>query len=254
MPMMKHTLTRTAGAALGVALLAAALPGAVAAQTMPTRPKAPATLTVTGDGLVSKAPDRATVTAQIVTDDPAAAASTGKNNAIDAALLARLTALGIARPAIRTTFFSVNFVPFPPKNLPPEQRRDRYGYVTTRGLAIDVASLENVGKVVDAANAAGVTSIGDVTFSLGDRRGAYSEALGKAMNDARASADAVARAGGVRLVRILTVTTGDEPIAPRPLPMARTFAAADASAPPTVIEPSGPIDVTAHVTIVYEIE
>ena len=232
------------------ALVLAALPLAANAQlTAPSE----AQFTVGGDGNVSRSPPRARVSMDIVTSDDAATRSGGKNTTIYNALLARVTSLGVAAADVSTTSYNVSFVPYPPKDLPAEQRQPRYGYITSRSLSVNVAPLENVGKVIDAATAAGVTNIGDVGFELKDRHGAYLAALAAAMNDAKTTAAAVAAAGDFRIVRIRNVSTGDEArVAPYPIALNRSMAVAKAE-PPTQIAPSGPIDVTAHVTVTYAI-
>lgn len=236
--------------ALFLAASIAAVPLAANAQV-----PAPATLTVGGDGLVSRSPDRARVSVDIVTNDDAAARSGGKNTTAYNAFIARLATLGLGAADVRTTSYNVNFVPPAPRNLPPEQRQARYGYVTSRSLSVNVAPLENAGKVVDAATASGVTNVGDVTFDLKDRHGAYLAALAAAMNDAKSTAAAVAAAGSFRLLRVRSVSTGYEqqPLQPYPVAVKR-MSDATAPEPPTEIAPNGPIDVTAHVSVTYEIQ
>ncbi|MFY9779220.1 MAG: SIMPL domain-containing protein [Candidatus Baltobacteraceae bacterium] len=241
-------------AALALAL--AALPAAAlaqAAQAYPPHAEEP-TLSVGGLGVIDRSPDEATVTVQIVTDDDNAANSAGKNNAIYNALKAKALGLGLSADAVRTTYYNVAFIPYPPKNLPPEQRQPRYGYVTTRSLTLAVTPIENAGKVVDAATAAGATSIGGVSFGLKDRRGAYLAALAAAMNDAKAQASAIAAAGGFSIVRIHSVNAGQyaAPLAVGATALMRAAAPAPTQ-PPTEIEPGGPIEITARLSVVYDI-
>jgi uncharacterized protein YggE len=233
-----------------LAAVLAALPCAASAQTAVPE----SVLTVDGDGLVSRSADEARVSMEIVTNDDAATHSGGKNTAVYDALMARLATLGIPPGDVHTTAYNVTFVPYPPKDLPPEQRQPRYGYVTSRSLSVEVTPLENAGKVVDAATASGVTQIGDVSFELKDRRGAYLAALAAAMNDARESAAAIAAAGGFHIIRIRSVTAASaQPIAPYPMAMKRAAFAPGAAEPPTDITPNGPIEVTAHVSVTYDI-
>ncbi|MGH7707614.1 MAG: SIMPL domain-containing protein [Vulcanimicrobiaceae bacterium] len=234
-----------------LALAFAALPLAGAAQSYPDRPQA-ATLSVTGEGQAARAPDQASIRANIVTNDNDASTSTSKNNDIYNALVKKVATLGIASSAIHTESFNVQFIPNPPKNLPPEQRQPRYGYVTTRSIAIDVNAMDRVGAAIDAATAAGVTDVGNVSFGLRDRRAAYREALAVAMRDAQAQAQTLAAAGGFRLVRIQHVNAGFTP-SPRPLYAAAPRMAL-AESTPTEIQPTGPIEVDAHVSVTYTIE
>jgi len=219
---------------------------------LPAAPAAPAeaTLSVQGDGVVELAPDIARLSIQIVTNDDSATVSTSKNNDIYNRLQSALAPLGLSGNAIRTAAFNVVFIPHPPAGLPPAQQQPRYGYVTTRSLALTIVNLPTVGQVIDAATGAGVTSVGGVSFDLKDRKAAYRAALGVAMQDARASAQAVATAGGVTLARVRSITVGYQYV---PLVQTAMLRAA-APATPTDIQPGGPISVSAHVDVTFAIK
>jgi uncharacterized protein YggE len=239
---------------IALAIAFAALPAAAAAQIVPAPPPAEPGLTVQGQGVIKRSPDQGELSVSIVTNDPSATASASHNNDVFAALKTRLAAASVSADAIRTTSFDVEFVPYPPKGLPPERQQARYGYVTTRTLALTVAPLENLGKAIDAANAAGATEVGNVQYELHDRHGAYLAALAAAMEDARASAQALAAAGGFTLANIRTVNAGNDFVQQ---PVFGGFAprmnVAVAAPTPTDVSQGGPIEVTAHVTITYAI-
>jgi uncharacterized protein YggE len=224
-----------------------------ASAALPVAPPtaAEATLNVQGDGVVERAPDVARLFVQIVTNDDSATISTSKNNDIYNKLQAALAPLGVSGDALGTSGYNVVFIPHPPAGLPPAQQQPRYGYVTTRALSMTIANLANVGKVIDAATSAGVTSVGSVSFDLKDRKSAYRAALGVAMQDARASAQAVATGGGVTLARIRSITVGYQYV---PLVQAGMMRAAAAPATPTDVQPGGPISVSAHVDVTFAIK
>lgn len=240
------------------AFLAALLPSPAFADaaSMPMHPPE-ATVTVTGEGMLSKSPDEARLFVRIVTDDTNATASSSKNNDIYNAFVSRLNSLRLPSDAVRTTGYDVSFIPYPPKNLPPQERQPRYGYITTRSLSITIAPLGLVGKVIDTATGAGVTDIGDVSFDLKDRHAAYLGALGAAMADAKQQAQTLSSAGGFHLVEIRTVSTsynaGPLPVRFEMAQMRMAENVAPAPATPTEITSSGPIDVGARVTVTYVI-
>ncbi|HMD02061.1 MAG TPA: SIMPL domain-containing protein [Candidatus Baltobacteraceae bacterium] len=245
---MKHALILAAAAACTLT------PTFARAQTTMVAPPAfGPTLTVQGDGVVERSPDQAVVQVTIVTNDDNASVSAGKNTDIYNALKTRVAALGVSGDALRTSYFNVQFVPHPARALPPEQQQPRYGYVTTRGIALTVTPIENAGKVIDAANAAGVTQVGDVSYDLKDRKGAYLSALAAAMSNARQVAEALAAAGGFKLGGYARISV--EGSAPAPNPQApRAMALAAPAQPPTDLGPSGPIEVRAGVTVSYSIK
>jgi uncharacterized protein YggE len=253
-------------AALVLTFLAMSSPEAIASPTLPLppprmhamiMPPQESSLTVTGEGVVSKAPDEAKLTIRIVTDDANATMSVSKNNDIRKALQSLLSFLnGNRYDVFRETGYSVEFIPFPAKNTPPEQRLARYGYVTTRSLVVTVLPIDLVGRAIDAATAAGVTSIGDVSFDIKDRHAASLGALSAAMNDAKQQADAIASAGSFHIVGIRTVSTGYNALqVPAPMAgMMQMRRAESAPLTPTELMPGGPIEVNARVTITYAIK
>jgi len=237
-----------------LAFALAAAPAAVLAQGAPSAAASDSTLVVSGDATVQHDADLARVSAEIVTNDDNASHSAAKNATIYEALVARLARLGIAKAAIRTTSLNVRFFARPERPLSPGEPRQRYGFVTARSLSIAVTPIEGAGKIVDASLAAGVTQVGDVSFDLKDRKAAYREALAAAFADARANATALVAKSEVRLVRIRDIAAGSYAFGPpRPFAGGAMRMSAVAALPPTEIEPGGPIDVSAHVTVTYVI-
>lgn len=244
-------------ATIALVVAYAALPSYAYAQTGPTGvPPGPteATLAIAGDATVERDPDLARLSAEIVTNDDNASRSAGKNATIYETLKAKLAELGIASEAIRTTAFNATFVPRPLRPSLPGEFPQRYGFVTSRSLSIAVTPIGAAGKIVDAALAAGVTQVGDVAFELKDRKAAYRAALAAAFADARANAMALVANSEVHLVRVRDISAGSYAFAPpRRYDAMQMRAATMPSAPPTQIDPNGPIDVSAHVTVTYVI-
>jgi uncharacterized protein YggE len=204
------------------------------------------TLTVSGDGSVTRAPDRATVSFRIETTNDVAAAATSANAAIANALIARLAPLHVPASAISTTGYGLNFNPRPPK--PDPASTQRYGYTVERTIDVVVDNVDASGAVVDAGVAAGVTNVNGISFSLRDRHAAERAAQTAALADAVAQAHGLAAAAHVRIVRILSIApSGGSGGGPRPSPRLMMAAAV-----PTTIDP-GSLTVQATVTVRYEI-
>ena len=240
---MKHRIL----AALAACAIAAGSSAAARAQTTGGRVVTP-TLTVTGQGSVSRAPDRATVSLRIETTNEQAAAATSANAAIANALTARLAPLNIPASAISTAGYGLNYNPRPPK--PDPASTQRYGYTVERTIDVVVNNVDGAGAVVDAGVAAGVTNVNGITFSLRDRHAAQRDAEAAALADAVAQAHALAAAAKVRLVRILAISPSGSSV-PGPL-MRASPGLMLAAAVPTTIDP-GNLTVTASVGITYEI-
>lgn len=238
-------MNRITLAAIAAAVLAMTLPAA--AQT-PGSGRLPATITVTGQADVDHAPDQATVSFSIVTNDDNATRATSANNSAYNTLVAKLGAAGVPAAQIKTAAFDVSFNQRP--TTPNPEFAQRFGYVVTRSVAVTTPNTSAVGHVIDAGIAAGNTTVGAVNFGIKNDRGTYNQALAAAVADADAQAHALADAAHVRIVRILSIGSASSVPGPRPGPM---FARMAVAAPvPTEIQPS---DLTVHaaVTVRYEI-
>ncbi len=207
-----------------------------------------ATLVVTGQANVTRAPDRAIVSFEIVTTDADSTKATSQNNAIVNALTAKITALGLPASALQTTGYSLSFQPRPSKPDPASDQR--YGFTVERSIAVTVDQPERAGAIVDAGVGAGATSVGGVQFVLRDPHAAQRAAQAAAVDDAVQQARGLAGAAGVRLVRILSIAPGGA--SPRPMPMMRMAMSAQAPVP-TQIDPST-LTIDATVTLSYEID
>jgi uncharacterized protein YggE len=232
-------------AAIAAACLGASLP-AGAAMTAADTP--PATITVTGQGYISRPPDVANVDLAIVTHNDNAAQALSENNARFAALSTKLGALGIGGTDIRSTSVQSYFNARPTgTNGAPGP----FGFVVTRSAQINVANLGQTGAVIDAATAAGVAQVNGVSYGFRDRRAVERAALAAAVADAFAQAEAIAAAAHVQIVRIQHITNEAGPgRMPGPLPMAA--ARTNEAVEPTTITPSD-LDVTSSVSITYTI-
>jgi hypothetical protein len=209
------------------------------------------TLTVTGQGQISRAPDLATVAANIVTSDDSAARALSENNRRFAALGAKLAALGISANDITSTSLSSYFNPRPAARM-PNPGAGPFGFVVTRNAQINVAALAQTGAVIDAATAAGATQINGVAYGLRDPRAVERAALAAAVADAAAQAQTIAAAAHVQIVRILRIGNEAGPPPGRIMPLAMKSSLAGADAVPTTIAPSD-MDVNGTVTITYVI-
>jgi uncharacterized protein YggE len=236
-------LLKIAAALIATGCLVAPLQARAALET----PDSPvATITVTGQGSVSRAPDLATVAAAIVTSDDNSTRALSENNRRYAALLAKLGTLGITASDVTSTSLSSYFNPRPKTEL---QAGQPFGYVVTRNVAINVAALTQTGAVLDAATAAGATQINGVSYGFRNRRGVERTALAAAVADAYAQAQAIATAAHVQIVRVLRI--GNESGPQRIAPLAMSMARAAAEAPvPTTISPSD-LDVMSTVSVTY---
>ena len=233
-------------AAFGLAIT----PAATRAAATPGEAAPAATLTVTGRGQISRAPDLATVAVTIVTNDDSAARALSENNRRFSALGAKLGAAGIGAGDISSTSLASYFNPRPTPPA-PNAPGQLFGYIVTRNVQINVNSLGATGSVVDAATAAGATQINGISYGIRDRRAVERAALAAAVTDAYEQAQTIAGAAHVQIVRILRIddeTNGPGRVVPLGAPLMRM----KEDAVPTTIGPSD-LDVSSSVSVTYMI-
>jgi uncharacterized protein YggE len=113
-------------------------------------------------------------------------------------------------------------------------------------LTVRVRALDSLGAVLDASVADGANTLNGLTFGLANPEPVLDEARKEAVANARAKAELLAEAAGVKLGKIVSIseTAAYQP----PMPMFRQDAAF--AAPPVQ---GGELGMTASVSIFYEI-
>ncbi|MFI6876980.1 SIMPL domain-containing protein [Streptomyces sp. NPDC050400] len=242
-------------AALAAALLAVGLPAvpAVAAQGAPPAAAAvaprPATVTVTGEGRASAAPDTAVVTAGVeVTGATSKAALAAQNTAANA-LLAAVRTAGVADRDVRTESLSLS--PVYTTGSEPDAAPKVTGYQAGQTFSVKVRDLGRTGAViqavVDATGDAG--RIHGIVFDVADPAALRADARAAAHADAHDKAVQYARLSGHRLGRLVSL---DESAGGRPRPVPVPAVAFDESAGKVPVAP-GEIEDEVSVTAVYEL-
>jgi hypothetical protein len=126
------------------------------------------------------------------------------------------------------------------------------GYRASNRIIVEAHNLKEIGVIIDATAVAGLNNIESLSFDTTKRDEFRRQALTQAVNDAKTTAETLAKAAGVKITRILQLS----PSFDYPVPVYRDYALAKEAAPaapPTPIEP-GDISVSASVNIVFEIE
>lgn len=238
-------------------MLAATLPVAASASAAPAQERTP-TISVNGTASTVREPDIARTSLSVETNGETASEATQQNAAIAARVRSAVEGRGIPASAIVTQYYNLRYNPRPEPTPPTVPTRrpagatvvngERYGYVVSHTLEI-TSSPSKVGAVIDAATAAGATSVGGVVYDLSNRHGAYLEAVRQAVADAKSQALAAAAASGARLGAIRRIFVGGERVlAPMQAPSMRALAAPV----PTEVTP-GEVRIFANVSITYEL-
>ncbi|GJL91997.1 SIMPL domain-containing protein [Hyphococcus sp.] len=209
--------------------------------------ESPRTISVTGEGRASAAPDMAVISIGVQSEAPTAAAALRQNSADMSATIKKLKELGVADRDIQTSGLSVN----PRYNY--EQNRSKpevIGFTASNSVSVKLRNLDSAGSIIDQAVQSGANSLGGVSFDFSEPKPLYDEARKAAVADAKAKAALLTEAAGVRLGKLLYIQEGYA-AAPQPKMYAARMEMADASSVPMQ---AGESTVSMSVSLVYEIE
>ena len=214
-----------------------------------------AVLNIAAEGKSTRTPDLAVFSAGVTTQAATAGAALSENANRMTAVIASLRKAGIAERDIQTSNLSVNPVYGQPKRLPDgsfdQQEQIIVGYQATNQVSVRQRKLDSYGKVIDTLVANGANQVNGPTFQIDNADGAMDEARIEAMKKARARADLYAKAAGLRVVRVLSISENAGWSPPQPQVM---FARADmASAPKSSPVAAGELEMTVTINVSYEL-
>jgi uncharacterized protein YggE len=197
-------------------------------------------ITVSGNGTVTVAPDVAFVTVGVQQKDPQATRAQNGANTITAAAISGIKALGIPARDIQTVGISLD----------PQYDDNGVltGFTASDSLSITVERPKQAGAVIDAGVRAGANYNVSVSFGLKDNSQALSVALRAAVSDAQGKAAAVAAQLGVSLQGAKIQVTENQ--AQPPVPLAQTAGAVRSFAANTPVQ-TGTLSVTDSVSVTY---
>lgn len=236
--------------------LCAALPSAAMAHDINQGPAIAAgntLLTVSADGRSTRAPDLALFSAGVTTQGKTAAEALTANSADMNRVIAALRKAGIADKDIQTSNLSINPVYGQPTFGPNGQviQEPRIiGYQANNQVQVKQRDLKNFGRVLDALVAAGANQVNGPNFMIENADAALDEARVAAMKKARARAELYARAAGLRVARIVSISEGGGYAPPMPMVFAKAEMAADAA--PTPVAP-GQVESQVSVSVLFEL-
>lgn len=192
-------------------------------------------VTTVGHGVVTVVPDEATITAGVRTTGATASDALAANSDAMTKVIAALKRVGFK--TIQTEEVSL---------YPQTGSKGRVtGYVAQDSVSV-TGPIADAGRLIDAAVGAGANTVDGPTLGVSIQGRLYRQALQGAVADARAKAQALAKAGGFRVGRVLQVS---EQSTQPPVVFA---APAGAKAAPTPVE-AGTQDVTADVQVAFAI-
>jgi len=219
-------------AALIPLFLATALTAAPAfAQETPVN----GTISISGIGEVTSAPDTAFVNSGVTSQGATAREALDANTKAMGELIETLKAAGIEARDIQTSGFSVNpnYVYSDARDangyqLPPKIT----GYQVYNNVNVRVRELAKLGSVLDKAVTVGANTINGVSFSVADPSKLYDEARKAAFADAKNKAGLYAEVAGEELGSIRNISEVQGMGSPQPYMMKASADMASAGAVP----------------------
>ncbi|MFV8817649.1 SIMPL domain-containing protein [Haliea sp. E17] len=162
-------------------------------------------ISVSGEAQSAMAPDMAIVELAVVREAETARAALDANSEALAQVLKAMRAAGIEERDLQTANFSIQ-----PRYVYPQSRDDTppklVGYTVRNGLTVRVRKLDELGAIIDQSVSLGVNEGGNVQFTNEDPSVALDAARALAVKDALGRARTLAKAAGVTLGDILSIS------------------------------------------------
>ena len=205
------------------------------------------TITISGEGKISAQPTLAEVNLGLLSEGRDIPATQEDNAKKVNAIIGALKGLGIAEADIQTSNYSIS-----PRYEYTDGRQNIIGYSVSQNLAVKVRNLSQVGTVVSKAGELGSNQVNGISFTIDEPSAIQQTARKEAIADAEKKARELASALGVNLVRVVGFSESS-PGSPVPPIYYSRLDVAEAAAPVAPEIQSGELDVTASVTVTYEI-
>ena len=171
----------------------------------------PPGIVATGEAKLAYHPDVAYLTLGSVSQAPSAQTAQARLSERIANLLARAKDLGIADRDIAHAAYNIQPQYTYAQNQPPRLS----GYEASQQVLVTLRDVTGVGKALDELLKDDAATTPSVRFALASGRDPQLDARQRAIEDARAKAEAMARAAGVRLgAAVSVIEAGSDPRAP----------------------------------------
>lgn len=208
------------------------------------------TITVTGTSKLDQAPQVANFNATVSIDDDDKDTAVNSVNTKMTALINSLKTFGIAESDIQTSQVSVyennkaEILIYPPR---PTTTK---AWQASNSITIKLRDINKASALTDLLNTSGATQVSGPNFTIEDTKSSDSALLVDAISDAKTKADAMAKAGGRRLGKMITVTEG---YSSQPFYAAASLEKAlDSRGVPSPVEP-GTQTLSKTVTVIFEL-
>jgi uncharacterized protein YggE len=222
----------------------------VTTQQVVTPPPGIRSLTVTGEGRATLAPDMAYVNIGVHTENKDVGEALASNKAQAQKVADAIKAMGVDAKDIQTTNFNI----YPSQTYGPNGQVTDTKYVVENTVYVTLRDLNKLGDLLDAAVKAGANNIYNVQFDVADKTAALSDARKSAVQNAYGQASELASAANVKLGAVQSITVNSASV-PIPVYQGMGMGGGGVAAPAASVPVSpGQMILTVYVSIVYEIQ
>ncbi|HVK40507.1 MAG TPA: SIMPL domain-containing protein, partial [Candidatus Kapabacteria bacterium] len=161
---------------------------------------------VTGEAVIGSAPDEVMIDLGVTTQARTAQAAASENAAKVERVMAMLKKEAGEGATVRTTQYALN-----PDYRPMREENEQptiTSYSAYNMVQVRTRDLTRIGRIIDAAIAAGANTIQSVSFSINEQNKARNQALTEATANAMVKAEAIAAGLKMRVKRVLSVDEG----------------------------------------------
>lgn len=233
--------------ALLIASALPAVPAAAQSSGQVTQAITGTRLDISATGEVTRVPDLAVISAGVVARSATAAAALQETADKMDRVIAALKRAGVDDRDIQTSSVSLN----PEYRYPQNQSPQLTGYSASNQVTVRFRDIRNSGKILDALVAVGANQINGPSMTIEHPETALDEARTRAIAQGRARAELYARALGMQVARVVSVSEGGGYYAPPPPPPSAPMMAT-AERAYTRIEP-GEQKLQVSVSMVFEL-
>jgi len=183
-------------------LLIAAVALSACSATVQLGQTQPRTINVTGNAQVILAPDIAYISIGVHSEAKSAAEAVASNNSQTQAVIDAIMAQGVDAKDIQTTNFSV----YQQEKFAPTGESLGTFFMTDNTVYVTMRDITKIGDILDAAINAGANTIYGISFDVQDKEAALATGRDQAMTDTQTQAEALAKAAGVTLGDVQSIS------------------------------------------------
>lgn len=208
------------------------------------------TIAISGEGKITATPTIAMTEIGLLTEKKDVASAQKENTDKMNKLIEAVKSLGISENDIQTTQYQIY-----PKYDYTNGKSVIAGYTVNQSVTLKIRDLTKISAVLSKVGEVGVNQVSNLTFTIDEPENLRAEARAKALKSARSKADDLAKALGVKILRVVNFSEYNADTSPMPI-YAKSYDAVGmgGGAVSSLEIQTGTLDVKVNVNVIYEIE